>query len=142
MKVNNLFEMEAFAKDFLAELKPAKGRATVIGLKGDLGAGKTAFTKMVAKELGVEGDVTSPTFVIEKIYKIEHPHFSHLIHIDAYRLNSGKELVDLGWEREVANEKNLILIEWPELVAPVMPTETQYLQFTYVDDTTREVLIS
>jgi len=140
MRINSLEELEAFAGDFLTKLQPRKGGAAIVGLKGDLGAGKTAFTKVLAKQLGVPGDVTSPTFVIEKIYKIEHEFFSHLIHIDAYRLESGKELLHLGWERELADEHNLIVLEWPERVSDIMPEETIYLGFTYIDENTRDII--
>lgn len=141
MQIRSLEEMEAFAKDFLKKLQPKKGGATVVGLKGDLGAGKTAFTKLLAKQLGVSDDVTSPTFVIEKKYNIKHPSFSHLLHIDAYRLESGTELMNLGWERELADEHNLIVLEWPERVEDVMPKNTKYLSFEYVDENTREIEI-
>lgn len=114
-------ETQKIADDFLARLTPFADKATVVGLSGNLGAGKTAFTKCVAKSLGVEDTVTSPTFVIEKIYELQNQKFTHLIHIDAYRLESGEELLNLGWQRIISDSKNLILIEWPEMVESVMP---------------------
>lgn len=95
--------------------------ATVVALSGELGAGKTTFTQEVAKVLGVEDHVVSPTFVIQKIYALKNQKFEHLIHIDAYRLESAKELEHLGWHDIVANSSNLILIEWPERVAELIP---------------------
>ncbi|VAW19133.1 tRNA threonylcarbamoyladenosine biosynthesis protein TsaE, partial [hydrothermal vent metagenome] len=127
-RLNSLEEMEVFAVSFIKTLSKKKKEmgAFVVGLQGDLGAGKTAFTKSVAKALGVGVSVTSPTFVIEKIYKlpVRAPHaggpeneiFSRLIHIDAYRLESGSELTSLGWEDISSDPKNIILIEWPEKV--------------------------
>ena len=110
------------AVDFLEKIhtntNTNTNHATVIGLFGDLGSGKTTFTQALARELGVTEDVTSPTFVIEKIYflkdnqkpaenslrltKTNHsenipPIFEKLIHIDAYRLESGAELANLGF---------------------------------------------
>lgn len=117
----SLEETQKIADEFLAGLTPFVDKATVVGLSGNLGAGKTAFTKCVAKILGVEDTVTSPTFVIEKIYELQNQKFTHLIHIDAYRLESGEELLNLGWQRIVSDPKNLILIEWPEMVEGVMP---------------------
>ena len=114
-------ETQKIADDFLAGLTPFADKATVVGLSGNLGAGKTAFTKCVAKSLGVEDTVTSPTFVIEKIYELQNQKFTHLIHIDAYRLESGDKLLNLGWQRIISDPKNLILIEWPEMVESVMP---------------------
>lgn len=91
---------------------PAKG-ACIVGLKGDLGAGKTTFVQEVARQLGVEGAVTSPTFVILQSYTITHPVFSRLVHIDAYRLSH--ETGDTFSFNEYANDpENLLLIEWPE----------------------------
>ena len=122
---NSLEETQKIADDFIKNISPKSDSAFVVGLSGNLGAGKTAFTKCIAKGLGVEETVTSPTFVIEKIYELENQKFSHLIHIDAYRLESGEELLNLGWQRIISDPKNLILIEWPEKVSSVMPEHTK-----------------
>lgn len=100
--------------------------ATVIGLYGDLGSGKTTFMKSFAKEFGVEEEtVQSPTFIIMRIYEIDKKGevggFKKLIHIDAYRLESGEELLKLGWKELVSHPGNLICIEWPEKVSEIMP---------------------
>jgi len=145
IKLKNIEEMEAFAVSFIKDItaQENKPKAFVVGLEGDLGAGKTAFTKGVAKALGVEGSVTSPTFVIEKIYKLpklpQYEKFSRLIHIDAYRLESGKELLGIGWEEILKDPQNLILIEWPERVEDVLPKDTKTIQFRFVDENVREV---
>lgn len=114
----------------IAELE--KG-ATVIGLSGHLGAGKTAFVKAVAKKLGIPEEVTSPTFVLMKIYGIPKGAalrgdvqtrgdgidafpWSHLVHIDAYRLEGRRELEALDYENIVSDAGNLVMIEWPENV--------------------------
>lgn len=121
---NSLEETQKIADDFIMSLSP-KSKALVVGLSGNLGAGKTAFTKCVAKSLGVNETVTSPTFVIEKIYELKDQKFSHLIHIDAYRLNSSKELLNLGWQKIISDPQNIILIEWPEVVSDIMPEHIQ-----------------
>lgn len=118
---NSIEETQKIADDFIKNISPKSDKAFVVGLSGNLGAGKTAFTKCIAKSLGVGETVTSPTFVIEKIYELENQKFSYLIHIDAYRLESGEELLNLGWQRIISNPKNLILIEWPEKVSSVVP---------------------
>jgi tRNA threonylcarbamoyladenosine biosynthesis protein TsaE len=118
---NSIEETQKIADDFIKNISPKTDFAFVVGLSGNLGAGKTAFTKCIAKSLGVEEAVTSPTFVIEKIYELQNQKFSHLIHIDAYRLESGEELQNLGWQRIISDPKNLILIEWPEKVSSVVP---------------------
>ncbi|MBM2817443.1 MAG: hypothetical protein HW401_33 [Parcubacteria group bacterium] len=136
----SLKETEKIAREFLAK-KIAKNEngASIVGLYGDLGSGKTAFTQAVAKCLGVKEAVTSPTFVIEKIYKLDHKNFDHLIHIDGYRLKSGNELLHLGWEEIAKNPKNIIFIEWPEKVAEILPKDIKKIHFTFVDENTREI---
>lgn len=117
-----------------------KDTATVIGLYGDLGAGKTAFVKALAKAFGINEHITSPTFVIMKRFEIQNV-FKNLIHIDAYRLESGKELLKLGWQELISNPQNLILIEWPEKVVDVMPADHMVMRFTFIDEKTREVTL-
>ncbi len=98
----------------IAEKYTDTKEATIVGLSGHLGAGKTAFTKAVAAELGVAEEVTSPTFVIMKIYETTNARWPRLVHIDAYRLERREELEALRWEELVADRNNLILVEWPE----------------------------
>ena len=101
----------------------------MVALSGDLGAGKTTFAQGVAQALGVQETVTSPTFVIEKIYKLENAKWQRLIHIDAYRLKGAHELEVLGWKELVADTGNLILIEWPERVAEAIPEGATRISF-------------
>jgi tRNA threonylcarbamoyladenosine biosynthesis protein TsaE len=95
--------------------------ATVIGLYGELGSGKTTFMKYFAESFGIKETVKSPTFVIEKIYELEGKNFNHLIHIDAYRIEKEEEIINLGWKEITADPRNLICIEWPERIAGIMP---------------------
>jgi tRNA threonylcarbamoyladenosine biosynthesis protein TsaE len=147
-------ETDAFAKKWLEDLiikrkDDEKGKAIIVGLYGDLGSGKTTFTQAVARALGIEEIVTSPTFVIEKIYALNEEKkekidkqstcFTHLIHIDAYRLEKSDELARLGWNEIIGNPANLILIEWPEKVADIMPADHIKLKFVFLDETTREI---
>jgi len=137
---HSLADTQKLAEDFILDIAaPPEGGAAIVGLSGDLGSGKTAFVQSVAAALGVEQTVTSPTFVIEKIYKLKNQKFEHLIHIDAYRLESGDELLHLGWEEISHNSKNLILIEWPERVHDILPPHTQTTHFTCIDEITRDI---
>lgn len=133
--------LEIVAKDILRTLNPRNDRATVLGLSGNLGTGKTTFTQTLASLLGVRERVTSPTFIIEKIYALERSGFKHLIHIDVYRLENSQELITLGWETLLSNPSNLILLEWPEKVSDILPSDTIYLQFEYIDETTRKITL-
>lgn len=129
MQVYSSEELQAYAASFIADLASSASSATVITLSGELGAGKTTFAQGVAKALGVAETVTSPTFVIEKIYKLEGQKWEHLIHIDAYRLQSAHELRVLGWEETIAEPANLILLEWPERVAGCIPETAIRVRF-------------
>lgn len=134
----SLEETQKLAHDWLASLEQFESEALVVGLYGNLGAGKTAFTQAVAKELRIEEPVTSPTFVIEKIYETKHPIFKRLIHIDAYRLEKGKELQVLDFEKLTENKNNLIIIEWPENVKDILPENHHKIHCEFVDETTRK----
>jgi len=116
------------------------GKAVVILLQGNLGSGKTTFVKAVAEILGIKKNITSPTFVLEKVYRIKgNERFSQLVHIDAYRLSGAKDLDLLGWGELVKNPKNLIFIEWPEIVGGIFSENTPKIQLEFVDETTRNL---
>ncbi len=118
----NIKDTEIIAKEFLEELlKSKKSVATIVGLSGDLGTGKTTFTQHIAKALGVKTKVNSPTFVIMKRYSIKKGNWKNLFHLDAYRLKNEKELLHLGWEDIVSNSESIIFIEWPEMIKKAMP---------------------
>ena len=114
--IRTLEELSLEAEAFVVSLAPQEGGATLVTLSGELGAGKTAFVKAIANALGVKESVTSPTFVLEKIYTLEHPvsKFRRLVHIDAYRLQGPTELAPLGFDELMKEPGNLILLEWPE----------------------------
>lgn len=119
--IATLTELEDEAKRLIDSLVPQKQGATLVALSGELGAGKTAFAKAVAKVLGVEETVTSPTFVLEKIYMLNRQKFKRLIHIDAYRLEKSSDLAPLGFDELMQDTSNLILLEWPEKVRGALP---------------------
>lgn len=131
-------ETAVFATNWISSLVPKKYEATIVGLYGNLGAGKTTFTQSVARALGISEDITSPTFVIEKMYDTKHQVFKKLIHIDAYRLENGRELSTLNFESLVSDTTNLILIEWPENVKEILPEDHYKIYCTFVDQNSRE----
>lgn len=109
-------------------------------LIGDLGSGKTAFTKGIAKGLGVNKTVTSPTFVLMKNYKTKSK-ISEFVHIDAYRLNSGKELEDIGVREYFKDENCVTVIEWADRVRDIWPENKIVLEFGVVDENERKIRI-
>ena len=147
----SIVEMERFAREFISGFSPSKDRVTIVGLYGDLGSCKTAFVQQVAKMLGIQNSIQSPTFVIMRKYPIQNPPFIpplvkggkrgdfFLIHIDAYRLDSGADLEKLGWRELAADPRNLICIEWADRVADILPFGHAKLHFRFVNETTREI---
>ena len=122
---------EGFAKDLIGRGK--EKTATVVGLYGDLGSGKTAFTQFVAEAFGVKEEVTSPTFIIEKIYNLpagrqeQIASFSTFVHVDAYRLDNGDDLKKIGFEKVLKNPDTLVFIEWPERVLEILPNHIRVM---------------
>lgn len=100
-------ETEQLGQRLGQQLKPG----AVIAYSGDLGAGKTAFTRGLARGLGIEDPITSPTYTIVNEYPGKIP----LFHFDMYRLSSSEDLFDIGWE-DYLTRGGVIAVEWSERV--------------------------
>jgi tRNA threonylcarbamoyladenosine biosynthesis protein TsaE len=150
MKIQSPEEMGQIVADFLENIKNLADKnrrkkeknAVVVGLRGNLGSGKTLFVQKAAINLGVKDVVTSPTFVIQKTYPLEEQKFKNLVHIDAYRIDDYRELEVLKWKHTISNPENLIFIEWSDKVEKIMPKDAITIDFEYVDENTREVTVS
>lgn len=113
----------------------------VLFLEGDLGAGKTTFTKEIAEILGVRKDeVHSPTFILKKEYSTNHSKFKKLIHVDAYRFDTPKEANVLNLSQDKEKGGSLIVIEWPSKLGGAIE-EDMTVSFSVLDDTSREVVV-
>ena len=134
----SLEETSGIARNFLDSINPGE-KATVVALQGELGAGKTTFAQAAGKILGIEENMTSPTFVIMKVYEIDFKSFKNFIHVDAYRLERDSELLHLGWEDLISEPENLVFIEWPENVPGAIPRWARKISFEFVDENTREI---
>lgn len=145
---NSTEETSKIAIEILDTLKQKENGALVIGLSGELGAGKTTFMKAFAEALGVEETIQSPTFVIMKSYPLPFGEgagggvFKKLIHIDAYRLESGEDLLKLGWKEIVENRDNIICIEWPEKVSEILPNNYINIKFEHVSENSRKIVLN
>lgn len=139
---HNLKEFKKAAQQFALVLTPLASLATVVGLYGNLGTGKTTFTQAAAKALGVFGSVSSPTFLILKSYKLAASSYKLLHHIDAYRLKSGDELRELRFDELLCVPANLIFVEWADKVADLLPPDHIKLSFEFVDEDTRRIAIT
>lgn len=134
-------ELTEFATQFVAQLPSEAGEhAYAVGLRGDLGAGKTAFVQEVAHVLGVQENVSSPTFVIAQVYATTHSLFTTLVHIDAYRL-SPEEGDTIGFAEHYRSPHTLMLIEWPDNLPDALKVkeEMPMLNFKTIDLTTRDI---
>ena len=133
MNINSEQEMLDFGRKFAAQVHFPQ----VIELIGDVGAGKTTFTRGLAEGLGVKEPVTSPSFTISKSYAL--PDNKQLIHYDFYRLpDPGLMLEDLS---ESINNQNVItIIEWAESVSDILPKDHIKITIHYTD-TGREIVV-
>lgn len=112
---NSPSETEALGESLAGQLEPG----TVIAFTGDLGAGKTAFVRGLARGLGVRERVTSPTFTIVNEYEGGR---LPLFHFDMYRLGSADELFDIGWEDYLAR-RGVCAVEWSENVSDALDND-------------------
>lgn len=136
-------DMRDFATALLGELKERENDsgAVILALHGELGAGKTTFTQLLASELGVMEPVTSPTFVIMKLYELSEQIFSKLVHIDAYRIEELNEMQVLGFKELLSEPNTLVCVEWAERITDLLPEHTIDITFTITPEDTREVMI-
>ncbi|MBR6166600.1 tRNA (adenosine(37)-N6)-threonylcarbamoyltransferase complex ATPase subunit type 1 TsaE [Candidatus Saccharibacteria bacterium] len=120
-----------FGRNFAANLSaPA-----VIELIGDVGAGKTTFTRGLAAGLGVEEPISSPSFTISRFYQGEK---YTLTHYDFYRLDDPGLMAD-DLAESIGDQNNITVIEWGESIADILPAEHYRISIRYIDENTREV---
>jgi tRNA threonylcarbamoyladenosine biosynthesis protein TsaE len=110
----------------------------VILLDGDLGAGKTTFTKGIARGIGVKEIVNSPTFTIMKKYNTKD-YFRYLYHIDLYRLDEVGDDFDL---EEYIDGQGMVVVEWPYKVTQFMPKDYLLVEIKKVTETEREFIMT
>jgi len=143
MRYTTKTEKETFtlAKKFAKKLKGGE----VIGLIGDLGAGKTIFSKGMAMGLGIKKHISSPTFVIMKVYKIPNRRFqtsnSQFIHIDAYRLKSHKDMEAIGALEYLQKPGAVAIIEWADKIKKILPKNTIFVKILNKGDNLRIINI-
>lgn len=130
---------EILAKEAL-KTKLKKG-ALILGLEGDLGGGKTTFLQGFAKGLGTKEKILSPTFIILKRFKIKGLRFKCFYHIDCYRIEKPKEILDLGFKEVISNPKNIVTIEWAERIQKILPAGTIILKFELINQKTRKITV-
>lgn len=132
LKIANLEGLPEAAREFINSL----GDRTVVTLKGEMGAGKTTFINEVCRQLGVETDSTSsPTFALVNEYRSDTT--AELIyHFDLYRLEDFDEALDMGIE-DYLDCGALCLIEWPDIIDPILPNDVVEASLTVNPDGSR-----
>lgn len=112
-------------------------KGDIIALDGTLAAGKTYLTKGIALGLGIQEDVTSPTFTLISEYSGQ----LHLYHMDVYRLDGVEDFLDLGTEEMLYGE-GVCVIEWSEKVKSILPSDTIYINIIVNKDNSRKIIIN
>lgn len=134
-----------FAKNFSKRLTGGE----TLGLIGNLGAGKTVFAKGLAAGLGIKKNITSPTFVLTKIYPVKsfhrgkrnsaksglisrgNPQIKLLVHLDAYRIKSARDLIAIGINEYTNRPDAVTVIEWADKIKKILPRKTKLITIAY-----------
>lgn len=122
-------------EDLGAKVSTLLEAGDVLALNGDLGVGKTAFTRGLAKGLGIKRNVKSPTFTLIREYQDGR---LPLYHMDAYRLESSPD-EDLGFD-EYFNGNGVTVVEWPQFIKDEIPAEHISINITRLSDTDRQIV--
>ncbi|WP_421871384.1 tRNA (adenosine(37)-N6)-threonylcarbamoyltransferase complex ATPase subunit type 1 TsaE [Marinoscillum sp.] len=127
-------ELPAVAQEIL----PLLSEHEIVCFQGEMGAGKTTFIKVLCEELGVVDSMSSPTFSIVNEYRDEED--NPIYHFDFYRVEKLEEALDIGVE-EYFYSGDLCLIEWPDMIKPLIPENHLEISIKLVGDNSREITI-
>lgn len=142
-----------FAKKFSKNLTGGQ----TLGLVGNLGAGKTIFTKGLALGLDIKKNLTSPTFVLMKIYPVKSPlkrgakrfngvnlvkskNVKQLVHIDAYRIKSARDLTAIGAEEYFSRPDTITVIEWADKIKSILPRKARLIKIYAQKNNLRKIV--
>lgn len=128
-----------FGKRLAGELLPG----TLLCLTGDLGAGKTTLVQGLLEGLGAERPYVSPTFVLMKQYNLSAPSatgIKRIYHADAYRVEE-KDFREIGFAEWCADRDGLVILEWPERIADILPEKRINITLTSLSETEREIRV-
>ena len=132
LKINNLDEIEQIAKEFISQIDENK----IFAFYGEMGVGKTTFIKQLCYSLGVNQEVTSPTFSLVNEYETDNSDI--IYHFDFYRIEKPEEALDFGLY-EYLDSGNICLLEWPEMIENLLPEETIKIEISLNDDQSRTI---
>ena len=132
IQIQDLAHLNEAARTFIENM----GDHTVFAFYGHMGAGKTTFIKAICEALGVDDVITSPTFAIVNEYTAQG---SPIYHFDFYRIKKLEEVYDMGFE-DYFYSGELCLIEWPELIEEVLPSNAVKVSIQEKEDGSRAIL--
>lgn len=151
MEQQNIKEFVVTSPDMMVDVAKAvlskiasSSSGSVVGLQGDLGAGKTTFMKALLSVVGVVENVSSPTFVIRKSYPVPvggvlPEKFTHVAHVDAYRLNDHNDVYSTGIQNDADRGDVLLFIEWPERLGEQLYSHKNFLGTVYFEHSSETV---
>ncbi|MCW1888061.1 MAG: tRNA (adenosine(37)-N6)-threonylcarbamoyltransferase complex ATPase subunit type 1 TsaE [Candidatus Moranbacteria bacterium] len=131
-------------KDFGRKLAKTLHPSIALCLSGDLGAGKTTLSQGILEGLGALPPYTSPTFVIMKEYVLREATetgIKRIYHVDAYRIES-KDIEHLGFEEWCSDPSGLVILEWPERIAELLPQKRIDITLTQKGEMEREIVVT
>lgn len=142
-------ETQKVGEEFVKRLCFDRGSAStngsiVLALYGDLGSGKTTFVQGLAKGLGIQKRIISPTFIIMRTYEITSYEFQikNFYHIDLYRTESAKDTEGLGIKELLQDPQNILAIEWSEKLGSLLPQKRWDICFRYMGENQRKIMVN
>ncbi|MCQ2974550.1 MAG: tRNA (adenosine(37)-N6)-threonylcarbamoyltransferase complex ATPase subunit type 1 TsaE [Bacteroidales bacterium] len=136
--INKLEETKEIAKKVAELLTTDYNNRKCLAFLGEMGAGKTTFIKELCKAMKVIDEISSPTFSIVNEYATENG--ENIYHFDLYRLKDIEEAMSAGAE-EYIYSNNYCMIEWPEIIYPILPSDTIYIKIEEIEDKKRKFTI-
>jgi len=129
------------ARQILREENQLRTKAFLIGLEGGLGGGKTTFVQGFGRGLGIKKKILSPTFLIMRRFSVPNSKFLNCYHFDCYRLKKPKEILELGFKEIINNPQNIVIIEWADKVEKLLPLDTLWVKFDFLNERKRRITI-
>lgn len=133
---NNVSDTQKIAGELAVGLKGGE----LIALAGNLGAGKTVFVKALAKAMGINDNITSPTFVLMKVYGANFGKIKKLVHVDCYRLDHAEDLQDIGLGDYLEDDSNVAVVEWADKIKN-LPDNTIHISIKNLGQEKRKITI-
>jgi tRNA threonylcarbamoyladenosine biosynthesis protein TsaE len=124
--------------DFAEKIASIVTPGSVIALYGNLGAGKTVFSRAFARAIGVKEAVSSPTYTIVQEYKLDGK-FAYLYHLDLYRINNSRDALAFAVDEFLNDSNSYALLEWPERIDDILPPHTIKIMIEHLEDGTRKI---